>query len=114
MKIVDIITISGLTATDGSSVDIGAIVKFESRFRIGVTHIQIKLKTFRSRDLFEKGYHPIELLGIPTEFNIEIDEEMFYEITPLNLFTIVKDELNNNYGKNVFDVETIENNDKLK
>jgi len=60
MAKVDLITISGLTASDGSFIASGATLKFDSNFFAASTHIKISPKLYRSRELFENGYNYLQ------------------------------------------------------
>ena len=56
MAKIDLMLTSGLTATDGSMIASGATLKFNSEFYAGTTDINIKLKLYRNRELFESCY----------------------------------------------------------
>ncbi len=95
MKI-DIITLSGLTASDGSMIASGATVKFDSEFMAASTNIRIMLKLYRNRELFEAGYSNIQIPQevLPYDFILEIPEEEYYILTPAFLYQKVCDYLN--------------------
>ena len=84
---------SGLTSSDGDMVTEG-ILKFESKFAIGVTRVLITPKFYRSRPKFELGYKDVEMLNYPKEFYLNFTADEFYQITPGILFTKVCEYLN--------------------
>ena len=102
--LIDIVLISGITASDGSIVDSGAIVKFSTEFPINSTNVLIRTEMYRSREIFEFGYRSIESNVIPSRFSISIPDEEFFTITPLVLFNKVKDYLNNHAGGDFFEI----------
>jgi len=108
MAKIDIITLSGLTASDGSVVASGATVKFNSEFQAASTDILIKPQIYRNREMFELGYDfiliPEEI--IPNDFVLTIPEEEFYVLTPTILYQEVCDWLNENIG-DMFEVKII-------
>lgn len=104
MAKIDIISLTGLTAVDGSEVISGATIKFETVFHVGTTDIEIRLKIFRTRQLFESKYRPIEVVELPNDFIIGVDEETFYTITPSVIYELVKDHLNNLLNGNYFEI----------
>ena len=61
MAKVDLITISAITASDGSVIASGATMKFDSEFLAGSTNINIMPKLYRNRELFESGYTHIHI-----------------------------------------------------
>ena len=107
MAKIDIITLTGLTASDGSIIASGATVKFSSEFQIGTTRIIIRPKVFRTRELFEAGYTPINCDLIPNDIQMVLPEEEYYVLTPAVLYEIVKDELNVRAGEIIFEVVII-------
>jgi len=107
MAKIDIITLTGLTATDGSEIASGATIKFSSEFQIGSLKVMVRPKTYRNRELFEAGYSPINTDEIPDEFQILFEEAEFYVLTPQQLYTEVCDYLNNLFGEEAFEVVII-------
>lgn len=106
MKI-DIISLTGLTANDGSIVASGATIKFETIFRTGTSNVQFILKIYRNRELFESGYANIEVVEIPNDFNIDLPDEIYYTITPLQIYETVRDFLNTHLGGDYFEIQII-------
>jgi len=106
MAKVDLITISGLTASDGSFIASGATLKFDSNFFAASTHIKISPKLYRSRELFENGYREISMSEqvLPVDFLITLPEVQYYQLTPLQLYEEVKTYLNNLFGVEMFRV----------
>ena len=104
MAKIDIITLTGLTGTDGSVIASGATIKFSSEFMTRNTQIIVRPQVWRNRTLFESGYDSIKAREIPEEMVLEVLEEDYYVLTPTLLYEMVKDELNASYGANVFDV----------
>ena len=79
MAKIDLITLSGLTAIDGSVIASGAIVKFETLFFIGTTTIEIRPRVFRTRELFESGFDYVKTIELPTDFKLNVPEAEYYE-----------------------------------
>lgn len=96
MAKVDLLLVSGITASDGSIVASGATLKFDAEFLAGSTNIRIMPKLYRSRELFESGYTNIQLSEelIPNDFILELSEEEYYQLTPLELYEKVGFKLN--------------------
>lgn len=107
MAKIDLITLSGLTAIDGSLIASGATVKFETLFFIGTTIIEIRPRVFRSRELFESGFQWIKTLELPNDFKLSIPEADYYTITPEVIYEKVRDYLNNLLGADVFEINII-------
>jgi len=105
MAKIDLITLSGLTASDGSIIASGATIKFDSEFRASSTDIIIRPKLYRNRELFEGGYEPVICIGLPFDFIITVPEEEFYQITPTILYEKVRDALNMEVGSYLFEIE---------
>lgn len=106
MKI-DILTLTGFTATDGSIISSGATIKFTSEFQVANTDIIIKPKVFRNRELFDAGYSNIGTNEILEQFILQLSEEDYYVLTPTILYEFVCDYLNNWIGCDVFEVKII-------
>ena len=104
MAKIDIITLTGFTASDGSVLASGATVKFSSEFMVGNTDIIVRPKAWRSRELFEDGYDSVPTKEIPNELYLQVPEEEYYVLTPTLLYEYVKDELNSELGEVVFEV----------
>ena len=107
MAKIDIITLTGLTANDGSEIASGATVKFSSEFRVGRTRVMVRPEIYRNRELFEAGYRQIISDDIPNEFQISYDEADFYVLTPQQLYTDVCEYLNNLFGNTCFEIQII-------
>ena len=107
MSKIDIISLTGLTAVDGSVVTSGATIKFGSVFYSGSNQVKITPLVYRSRELFEMGYSSVRVSTIPYEFNLNIPNEEFYVMTPQILYEKVKNELNDLLGGECFDVQII-------
>jgi len=110
MAKVDLMTVSGLTATDGSIVTSGATLKFNSEFFAASTNVKITPKLYRNRELFETGFSEIKISEsiIPIDFMLEFAEEDFYVMTPLVLYQEVGKYLNNMLGADYFELKIIE------
>lgn len=106
---IDIVSLTGLTAVDGSVVAEGAIVRFETTFFNGVSEAKIKIQVFRNRELFESGYENVRVLELPYEFNLKIPDDIYYTMTPEILYGLIKDELNNIIGGECFEVSITTN-----
>lgn len=107
MAKIDLITLTGLTATDGSLIASGAIVKFETLFFIGTTTIEIRPRVFRTRELFESGFDYVKTIELPTDFKLNVPEEEYYTITPEKVYEKVRDYLNDLFGADVFEINII-------
>jgi len=96
MAKIDIITLSGITASDGSILASGATVKFDSEFHAASIDIRIMLQIYRNRELFESGFSstPIPEETLPYDFVLTIPEEEYYVLTPAALYQEVCDYLN--------------------
>jgi len=110
MAKVDLITISAITASDGSIVASGATLKFDSEFFAASTNVRIKPRLYRDRELFEGGFSSIHIGDdvIPDNFEIPFPEEEFYGLTPLQLYEQVGTWLNNYMGGDYFELKIIE------
>ena len=106
MSKVDLTLISGLTASDGSSINSGAILKFDSEFLSWTLNIRITPKLYRNRTLFEQGFSNTLLSEhtIPNDFIITLSENVYYQLTPLQLYEIVRAHINNLLGGNFFEI----------
>jgi hypothetical protein len=108
MAKIDIITLTGFTAVDGSIVVSGATIKFNSEFYAKNNNVMIRPKVYRSRELFDMNYDDVRTIEIPSEFTIHLDENDFYTLTPAVLYQKVKDYLNAYLNHNVFEIKIIE------
>jgi hypothetical protein len=110
MAKVDLLLVTGLTASDGSVVASGATLKFDSEFLASSTRVRIVPKLYRNRELFESGYTHINISEqiIPYDFTLEFMEEDFYSLTPLVLYQEVGNWLNNFLGGDYFELNIIE------
>ena len=107
MAKIDILTLTGLTAIDGSVIASGATIKFESEFMVANTNIIIRPKVYRSRELFDAGYSNVETRDIPFDFILQLPEEEYYVLTPMILYERVRDYLNNLFGEEAFEINII-------
>ena len=107
MAKIDILTLTGLTANDGSFISSGATVKFSSEFQVGGTRVMVRPFVYRTRELFELGYSSIKTQDIPDEFQIHYEETEFYVLTPQQLYNDVCDYLNDLFGIVAFEVVII-------
>ena len=103
--IIDIITLSGLTAVDGSIIASGATVKFSSEFHAGSTNFYVKPVVYRSRELLQSGFSSVGAIDVPEFIDMSLTQEEFYALTILNLHDMVRDELNAQYGEYMFEIE---------
>jgi len=104
MAKIDIITLTGFTATDGSIIASGATVKFGSEFMVGTTIIKIKPVMYRNRELFEQGFTDVKTDELLEEFYLDLPEEEYYVLTPSKLYEEVCNYLNSWIGADVFEV----------
>jgi len=103
---VDIITTSGLTGRDGSVIAAGAVIKFETEFPIGFSGFVSRLRVYRSKAIYENGYSNVSLKDFDNEIREDLGEE-FFNLTPLILYNKVVENINNQYGATVCEVQTI-------
>lgn len=110
MAKVDLILISGLTASDGSLIASGATLKFDAEFLAGNTNIRVIPKLYRNRELFESGFTNIWVSEqiIPNDFILQLPEEEYYQLTPYQLYQKVGDYLNNLLDGEYFELIVIE------
>ena len=104
MAKIDIITLTGFTATDGSIILSGATIKFNSEFNVRTTNIMIRPKIYRSRELFDNGFDEVQTNQIPREFILVLPENEFYVLTPTILYQKVCDYLNRLFGVTLFQI----------
>jgi hypothetical protein len=107
MAKIDLISLSALTANDGSIIASGATVKFNSEFSVRSTAVMIRPKIYRSRELFEAGYTNVMAIEIPDNFQIQLTEEDFYTLTPAKLYEKVRDYLNDLLSEDMFEINII-------
>ena len=107
MAKVDLLLVSGLTASDGSMVASGGTLKFDSEFVASSTQVRITPKLYRNRELFESGFTHTWMSEqvIPNSFVLEFPEEEFYVLTPLILYEEVGEWLNTFLGGTYFVLE---------
>ena len=67
----------------------------------------IRPATYRSKELFEAGYSPIQTQDIPNEFQVYYEEVEFYVLTPQQLYNDVCAYLNTLFGADAFEVVVI-------
>jgi hypothetical protein len=108
MAKIDIITLTGFTAIDGSIIASGATIKFTSEFQVKSTAIMVRPKVYRNRDLFDLGYDEVKTNDLPNELIIKLTDEDFYSLTPVILYEKVRDYLNNWIGENLFEIIIIQ------
>jgi len=110
MAKIDLMTISGLTASDGSIVASGATLKMDAEFQAGSTVVRVTPRLYRNRELFESGYTQIWMSEdiLPNDFEINFSEEEFYSLTPLQLYQEVGNWLNNFIGGVYFELKIID------
>jgi hypothetical protein len=107
MAKIDIITLTGLTASDGSMILSGATLKFNSEFFAQSNDIMIRPKIYRSRELFDLGFNQVYTDVIPDNFKLSLEDVDFYTLTPAILYEKVRDYLNVLMGAQVFEIKII-------
>ena len=110
MAKIDLITLSGLTASDGSLIASGATVKFATSFEIGNTDVRVFPQIWRNREIFDTGYTSIRVSNetLPDDIVITgLTDEEFYNITPQKIYELVRDWLNNYYGDYIIEISII-------
>lgn len=100
---------SGITASDGSIVTNGAILKFDAELEASSTKIKIFPKLYRNRKALENGYQNIILPEsiIPYEFTINFTADRYYSLTLYDLYKKVGDYMNKLLGGDYFELITI-------
>ena len=98
----DIFTVTGLTLTDGSILDSGAILKFSTEFPIGVDGYRFEIQPYRSREIFEAGYKPVEIMDFMTTGEIFVPN--MSDINMIGLYHTVNNFINSQYDDIVSEV----------
>ena len=104
MTNIDIITLTGLTANDGSMISAGAIIKFNTEFPIGFAGFRSRIRVYRNAETYDNGYGYVMLHGIESEIIEDLGAE-FFDLTPTILYTKVAEYINSHYGATVCEVE---------
>lgn len=109
MAKIDIITKSGMTASDGTTIASGATVKFSSLFMAASTDIKVTPMMYRNRELFEAGFSNIQISEdiMPIDFIINVPEEEYYVLTPAVLYQKVCEYLNT-ITEGMYEIKIIE------
>ena len=109
MAKIKLITVTGLTAGDGSYVASGATVKFQTNMMIN-GDVFIYPRLYRSDEAFESGYTSINMKeeDFPYEvLLIVLDNDGLYNFSISQLYTKAKNTLNTVMGGDYLDVVTI-------
>jgi hypothetical protein len=104
MTKIDLITLTGFTAVDGTIIASGATIKFSTEFNIRTTNVMVRPKIYRSRELFDLGYDEVKSKEFLSEFILQIPEVEFNTLTPVILYEKVRDYLNTRYGATIFEI----------
>lgn len=109
MAQIKLITVTGLTASDGSYIASGATIKFQTNIEIDGT-VRIYPKIYRDDIAYVSGYTSIYMR--PDDFPddvilIILDDNGLYNFTSQQLYTKAKNTLNTILGSIVVDIETI-------
>lgn len=104
MAKINLITLTGFTAVDGSIIASGATIKFSTEFNIRTTNVMVRPKMFRNREIFDLGFDDVKAKEFPSEFILQIPEAEFNTLTPVILYEKVRDYLNNLYGVTIFEI----------
>jgi len=104
MAKIDIISKINLTTDDGGAVLSGATIKFSSLFHSGSNDIEISLEIYRSREIMELGFSSLKIKEIPNRFKLIINDDDFPTITPLVVYEMVKNKLNEFMEDDVFEI----------
>lgn len=107
MAKIDIITLTGFTANDGSIIASGATIKFASEFYAASTDIIIRPMIYRNRELFDAGYSSVPCDVLPCDFILNVPETTYYTLTPMMLYEMVKDYLNSLFDDEIFEIKII-------
>lgn len=104
---IDLITKTGLTASDGTLIPSGATIKFQTVFQIGTTDVKIYPKIYKNREYFESGYTSMQVSTetLPDDITLRgilINE--FYQLTPEIIYGKVRDYLNSYYGNDIIEL----------
>lgn len=71
---IDIFTTTGLTLSDGSILDAGAVIKFSTEFPIGFDGYRFDIEPYRSLEIYKAGYRPVEIVGLETRGEIQLSD----------------------------------------
>lgn len=107
MAKIDLITLTGFTAIDGSIIASGATIKFDSEFRAQSNNVLVRPRVYRSRELFDAGFEYVFTNDIPDSFTLSLTVEDFYTLTPAALYEKVRDYLNELFGEDVVEINII-------
>ena len=104
---IDIFTVTGLTLSDGSILDIGGVIKMETIFPIGINGFITQFRPYRSLEIYKTGYDPNKLMGIEDEKTFDMGDDFQY-ITMLKVYELVAEYINDYYGAIVCEVVVYE------
>jgi hypothetical protein len=100
---VDIFTITGLTLTDGSILDTGAVLKLATEFPIGFNGFMFDILPYRSLAIFKAGYRPVEIMNFDNSGQYDLGTE-FGSVDMMTVYSLVADFINGQYDSDVCEV----------
>ncbi len=75
---------TGLTTTDGGSVDSGSYIIFSTKFPYRGLSYSVEMIHYRSLGALDSGLTPIKVLEIPSYYySHQFSQEEFLELTPM-------------------------------
>ena len=100
---VDIFTITGLTLTDGSILDAGAVLKISTEFPIGFNGFRFDISPYRSLAIFKAGYAPVEIIDFIANGEYDLGND-FGSVDMMTVYNLVADFINGQYPSDVCEV----------
>lgn len=99
----DIFTLTGLTLTDGSILDIGAVLKISTEFPIGFDGFRFNISPYRSLEIFKAGYTPVEIMNFTEVGEYDLGND-FSSVNMEMVYNLVADFVNAQYPSDVCEV----------
>ena len=88
----DIITITGLTAEDGSVVTAGAHMVLEIEFPVQFNGYLSRIYVYRNKQIFENGYAPIRIMDLEEEMVVETTEDVAISTIHSEMVAFINDQ----------------------
>jgi hypothetical protein len=96
---------TGLTTTDGGSVDFGSYVIFSTSFPARGLNYSVEIYIYRSLAALDNGLSSLKVIEIPQYFYTkELTEEEYADLTPITIHNDVKTFLEQYVGVGNVDV----------
>lgn len=104
---VDIFTITGLTLTDGSILDTGAVLKIATEFPIGFDGFRFTIDPYRSLGIFKAGYAPVQIMDFIESGEFDLGND-FGSVNMIIVYNLVAQFINDQYDNDVCEVVVYE------